>query len=752
MHSEDRQILLAGPGRRPFGRPYSRRGFGGIWFRGLLGLAAASVAVAISIRYLGDVLGGRGEAERMASYAQDYAKSVACVAVEYRVRNGKETVHEGLTFGTAFLVDRQGRLLTNRHVACPWLSDEAFDRACQNVRDKGWMPEFSYRMWVWFEGAPALRKNRDVDEDPQLEDVFVAEGAYRTDAENPTAAIVGVRPEPLSVSGKGDSLENDLAIIQVSPAPSTLEPLPLAAASAPAPGRLEPVLALGFPLGVQAMPDQVVAVSATIGHVRRCFRNMIQVDVSLHSGNSGGPVVDSHGRVIGIASQVCRDEGLFFSQPQSDMGQILPIACARGLLDAVAAGEPQWNGVVDPGQEEKLEQLWKVARSGDRAGACRLECNMRSQEPERLLAGAALHAGGGDLDTALARLKELLELYHDCAEGVFLRLLLTRGQLTKSVPPETARLLDLDWRSDKEFYGYLARVVTGRVPLRETQDGWDDPSERALLDLVVGLSFEDKRDFEMAEALYQKAVIGLGDAEVWQKELAWSALERVQMARSGSLSSPAEIKQYGAAKSAFLRRAEAGGRTKKKTAERIKKFERTCDEEGEVKALSVMVKAEPLDSQYPIALVFELAKEGRWPAAAEACGRIKPCGGRESANRLGIGLLRVQLLRLAKRPSDSRKALQTFLSATKDPWYRDLARLAGGELQERDLTVRAFEDSARQVTLHSALGLKLEAEGDLVSAANHYRAALDSGLSHWYESSLARARIEALKAGGPSLR
>lgn len=741
MFQCDRSILMIkGWGQSPVkARASGVRG--NVWLRVLIGAAVFSLACLLGFRQLKGALCLRGESERLAFYAQKYAKSIACVAVEYWVMDGNETAYEGLTFGTAFLADRQGRLLTNCHVACPWLNDGSFGNVCQSVRDKGGAPEFRYRMWVWFDGARALRNNRDMGEAPHLEDVFVVDSAYRTDANTRSVAVVGVRPR-LGATAEA-SLDSDVAVLQVAPVPKDLEPLPLSEGSS-TPGRLESVLALGFPMGVQTMPDAVVTASAAAGHIRRCFKNMIQVDVSLHTGNSGGPVVDARGRVIGIASQVCCDESRIFAQPQSDMGQVLPIACASGLLGEVVSGKPQWNGVVDPGLDVKLERLWRAARAGDRSGACRTEGNMRSLEPARLLAGASLHAGGGDLDTALARLKDLMELYPDCAEGSFLRLLLTRGQLPKSVPSETARLLELDWRSEKEFYGYLARVVAGRVPLRETQDGWDDPSERAMLDLVVGLLLEDKRDYELAEALYTKSVIGLGDADVWKKELAWSALERVQAIRSGGLASTAERRQRSADVGSFLKRAETVGRSKKKVEERMKKFARICDEEGEIKALSVMAKAEPLDAQYPIALVFELAKEGRWLAAAEACRRIKPRGGRESANRLGIGLMRVQLLRLAGNKAESEEAMRSFLIATKDPWYRVLARVVSGSSTEHEAAQQASDDPAKQVTLHTALGLMLEARGDIEAAAENYRQALDSGLSDWYEYNLAKARIERL--------
>ncbi len=67
--------------------------------------------------------------------------------------------------------------------------------------------------------------------------------------------------------------------------------------------KLTPVMTLGFPLGSRTQTD-TVNVSVSTGHVRRTFKTMFQVDTSIYQGNSGGPVIDPRGRVVGIASSV----------------------------------------------------------------------------------------------------------------------------------------------------------------------------------------------------------------------------------------------------------------------------------------------------------------------------------------------------------------------------------------------------------------------------------------------------------------
>ena len=333
-------------------------------------LLAAAVAVIVAVGVLSwfTLDRDRRDAEStLEGYANRYARSVGFVLVDYWLESDGARVFRNVAEGTAFLVDRDGYLLTSRHVVCPWLEDPRFLGVVQYARSRALSLTMGYRVHLWFEGTRAFNPAGRMMDSPDITDIYFTENAYSTDG-SPRVEIAGVAKPPVRTRQLFKSpLKDDFAVIKIDRMPEGLVPLPLDLEMDPGKlPKLSRVIALGFPLGSRTQLDTVNA-SVVRGNVRRAFENMFQIDASLHGGNSGGPVIDTRGRVIGIVSAVAMDfsQGLVpIATPVWDIGLILPITGAERLLRDLKAGHAKWNGVIDFTAEAALAKIRETAAQG----------------------------------------------------------------------------------------------------------------------------------------------------------------------------------------------------------------------------------------------------------------------------------------------------------------------------------------------------------------------------------------------------
>jgi S1-C subfamily serine protease len=75
------------------------------------------------------------------------------------------------------------------------------------------------------------------------------------------------------------------------------------------------------------------------GQSGRLIENVIQTDVALNPGNSGGPLVDSRGRVVGINTAMIRmAQGLSFAVPSNTATWVVGELISTGRVRRVVLG------------------------------------------------------------------------------------------------------------------------------------------------------------------------------------------------------------------------------------------------------------------------------------------------------------------------------------------------------------------------------------------------------------------------------
>ncbi|HSD80202.1 MAG TPA: trypsin-like peptidase domain-containing protein, partial [Solirubrobacteraceae bacterium] len=120
----------------------------------------------------------------------------------------------------------------------------------------------------------------------------------------------------------------DVALLRVDPAGLTLRPLPLGSTRDLVVG--SPVAAIGSPFG-EEQSLSVGVISATDRSIESltgfATTGAVQTDAAVNKGNSGGPLLDAGGRVLGINSQIRTDTG-----EGSGVGFAVPVDVVRRSL------------------------------------------------------------------------------------------------------------------------------------------------------------------------------------------------------------------------------------------------------------------------------------------------------------------------------------------------------------------------------------------------------------------------------------
>jgi S1-C subfamily serine protease len=197
----------------------------------------------------------------------------------------------------------------------------------------------------------------------------------------------------------GFDVFDDVGVLRVDPRVHSLTPLPLGDSSRVRVG--EPVAAIGSPFGNEnSLAVGVVSATRSIASLTSRYNlpDAIQVDAPINHGNSGGPLFDARGRVIGINAQIRSDSGT-----AEGVGFAVPInAARRSMTQLVATGRVAY-AYVGISTEDLTPSLarrfgypvrYGAVITSVRPGTPGARAGLRGGNKEREFAGTAFTVGG----------------------------------------------------------------------------------------------------------------------------------------------------------------------------------------------------------------------------------------------------------------------------------------------------------------------------------------------------------------------
>jgi putative serine protease PepD len=167
-----------------------------------------------------------------------------------------------------------------------------------------------------YDAAGHVVTNEHVVEDASSVRVRFADG------KTVSATVVGTDPS------------TDVAVLKVANLPANAKPLEVGDSSKLEVG--DGVVAIGSPFGLAETVTTGI-VSALNREIQSpndyAIEGAIQTDAAINHGNSGGPLLDLQGRVVGVNSQIKRDSG-----GNDGVGFAIPSNTVKSIADRLIAG------------------------------------------------------------------------------------------------------------------------------------------------------------------------------------------------------------------------------------------------------------------------------------------------------------------------------------------------------------------------------------------------------------------------------
>jgi S1-C subfamily serine protease len=149
--------------------------------------------------------------------------------------------------------------------------------------------------------------------------------------------------EPIPARVVGSDPQNDIALLKIAAPVEDLFPVQLGNSSTLRVG--QKIIAIGNPFGLER--TMTVGIVSSLGRSLRSksgrlMKNIVQVDAALNQGNSGGPLLDNEGKLVGmntaIATLTGENTGVGFAVPVNTIRRVIPQLLQFGEVRRASLG------------------------------------------------------------------------------------------------------------------------------------------------------------------------------------------------------------------------------------------------------------------------------------------------------------------------------------------------------------------------------------------------------------------------------
>jgi putative serine protease PepD len=201
----------------------------------------------------------------------------------------------------------------------------------------------------------------------------------------------------------GTDPSTDLAVIKVDAPSSILHPVSLGDSSSVQVG--DPVVAIGSPFGLEETVTSgiVSALHRQIEALNRfTINDTIQTDAAINHGNSGGPLFNAAGQVIGVNSQIAgqtgANVGIGFSIPSDTVRSIADTLISNGKVEHAYLGVSVQEIPATVAHDLNLTE--GVETTQVRSGTPAQQAGLKGATGKKMVQGTQ-YATGGDVITAI---------------------------------------------------------------------------------------------------------------------------------------------------------------------------------------------------------------------------------------------------------------------------------------------------------------------------------------------------------------